>query len=88
MVLPPVQISVVDVKNWQKRGEHNNLEANQIQVSSLIILTHTESETKERVTEVREAICRVNPNAEIIKPEEINAKLLQNYCQVITQLKI
>ena len=74
--LPPVQISVVDVKNWQKRGEYNNLEANQIQVSSLIILTHTESETKERVTEVREAICRVNPNAEIIKPEEINAKLL------------
>jgi len=40
--LPPVQISVVDVKNWQQRGEHNELEANQVQVSSLIVLTHLE----------------------------------------------
>jgi G3E family GTPase len=38
--LPPIQISVVDVKNWQQRGEHNELEANQIQVSSLLVLTH------------------------------------------------
>ena len=28
--LPPVQISVVDLKNWQKRGLHNELEANQV----------------------------------------------------------
>jgi hypothetical protein len=26
--LPPIQISVVDVKSWQQRGEHNELEAN------------------------------------------------------------
>jgi G3E family GTPase len=25
--LPPIQVSVVDVKNWQKRGELNDLEA-------------------------------------------------------------
>jgi G3E family GTPase len=30
--LPPIQVSVVDVRNWQKRGEYNDLEANQIQV--------------------------------------------------------
>ena len=35
---PPVQISVVDARHWQKRGMHNELEANQIQVSSLVIL--------------------------------------------------
>ena len=37
--LPPIQISVVDVKNWQKRGQHNELEVSQIQVSSLLVLT-------------------------------------------------
>ena len=41
--LPPVQISVVDVQNWQQRGEHNALEANQIQVSSLIVLSHLDN---------------------------------------------
>ena len=30
--LPPIQISVVDVKNWQTRDENNDLEVNQIQV--------------------------------------------------------
>ncbi len=46
--LPPIQVSGVDVKNWQKRGEHNELEANQIQVSSLIVLTHLENESAVR----------------------------------------
>ena len=45
--LPPVQISVVDVKNWQLRGYHNELEANQIQVSSLVVLTHLENVSAE-----------------------------------------
>ena len=40
---PPVQISVVDAKNWQNRGFDNELEANQIQVSSLVILNHHEN---------------------------------------------
>ena len=44
--LPPVQISVVDVKNWQKRGHNNQLESNQIQVSSLIVLSHTDEVEK------------------------------------------
>ena len=35
---PPVQVSIVDAKNWQKRDSYNELEANQIQVSSLIVL--------------------------------------------------
>ena len=48
---PPVQISVVDAKNWQRRArglsdvlgtDHNELEANQVQVSSLVVLTHLE----------------------------------------------
>jgi len=47
-ILPPIQISVVDVKNWQKRSENNDLEVNQIQVSSLIVLTHIENVSIER----------------------------------------
>lgn len=73
---PPVQVSVVDVQNWQRRGEHNELEANQIQVSSLVVLTHHEGISSERITEVKEGIKRFNPLAEIIHSDQINAELL------------
>ena len=59
--LPPIQISVVDVKNWQKRGEHNALEANQIQVSSLIVLSHLENASEARQEEVMNHIKSLNP---------------------------
>ncbi len=74
--LPPIQVSVVDVKNWQRRGEHNELEANQIQVSSLIILTHMDDTTTERQEFVVRDIQRFNPVAEIIPMEEIDVSLL------------
>ncbi|WP_289039607.1 GTP-binding protein [uncultured Zobellia sp.] len=73
---PPVQISVVDVKNWQKRGKHNELESNQIQVSSLLVLTHLEHTTKERQTSVINEIKKLNPMAEIIFMNDINISLL------------
>ena len=63
--LPPIQISVVDVRNWQKRGPHNELEANQIQVSSLIILNQIESEGADRIKRVKDDISRLNPLAKI-----------------------
>ena len=69
---PPVQISVVDAKNWQKRGEHNELELNQIQVSSLIILNHTDELTDERINEVKKDINKNNPHAEIKHFNELN----------------
>ncbi len=74
--LPPIQVSVVDVKNWQRRGEHNELEANQIQVSSLIVLTHIEDSSRERQDFVRRDIKRFNPSAEIITVDEIDIALL------------
>ena len=70
--LPPVQISVVDVKNWQKRGEHNELEANQIQVSSLMVLTHLEKVTKTRKNEVISELKKINPIAEIVTMESLD----------------
>jgi len=74
--LPPVQISVVDAKNWQNRGEHNELEANQIQVSSLIILTHIENLKQERLNFVINDIQKINPQAEIINMNDINISLI------------
>ncbi|MEO1050516.1 MAG: GTP-binding protein [Bacteroidota bacterium] len=74
--LPPVQVSVVDVKNWQQRGEHNELEANQIQVSSLIVLTHVEEASAERKAAVVGELQRLNPLAKIITMDEVDVSLL------------
>lgn len=73
---PPIQVSVVDVKNWQRRGEHNVLEANQIQVSSLVVLTHYQQISQERISEVKTSILALNPATQILLFEEIEAELL------------
>jgi len=74
--LPPIQISVVDVKNWQKRGEHNELEANQIQVSSLLVLTHLTTCDEQRKTEVIKDLKKRNPSAKIVTTENLEVELL------------
>lgn len=74
--LPPIQISVIDVKNWQKRGEHNELEANQIQVSSLLVLTHLETINEHRKSQVIDELKKVNPMAKIVTMENLNVLLL------------
>ncbi len=74
--LPPIQISVVDVKNWQKRGEHNELESNQIQVSSLLVLTHLNNTTKSRQAEVIKELKKLNPLAKILTLNELDVSLL------------
>lgn len=91
--LPPVQISVVDVKNWQKRGEHNELEANQVQVSSLIVLSHLENVSLDRKSLVVKELKILNPLAEIIEMDKIDVALLpqlspsKNNAQKIDHLK-
>ena len=70
--LPPVQVSIVDVKNWQTRGENNELEANQIQVSSLILLSHLDGVDEERRATVVSEIKEINPLAEIITIDELD----------------
>jgi G3E family GTPase len=74
--LPPIQVSVVDVKNWQKRDENNELEANQIQVSSLIVLNHLEGVSDERRSSVVKELERLNPSANIVRIEELNISKL------------
>lgn len=74
--LPPIQISVVDVKNWQQRGEHNELEANQVQVSSLIVLTHLKGIPNNRRELVVDELKKLNPSATILNDDELDVALL------------
>lgn len=74
--LPPIQISVVDVKNWQKRGQHNELEVSQIQVSSLLVLTHLEGISLERQELVRKDLKRLNFSAKTISMKDLDVLLL------------
>ena len=73
---PPIQVSVVDAKNWQRRGEHNELEANQIQVSSLIVLTHHQGLSEERLSEVTSSISKFNHSAQIVLSDQVDIELL------------
>lgn len=70
--LPPVQISVVDVGNWQQRGEHNDLEANQVQLSALHVLTHTQAVSHERLETVRAQLHELNSVAEAVTASALN----------------
>ncbi len=73
--LPPIQISVVDVKNWQQRDENNSLESNQVQVSSLIVLTHLDRVNLNRKDAVISGIKILNPTAKIIAMDDIDITL-------------
>ena len=74
---PPVQVSVVDVKNWQNRSENNELEANQIQVSSLIVLTHLEGVSENQINEVIKSLRKFNPLASIEKIDSLDISNLK-----------
>jgi G3E family GTPase len=74
--LPPIQISVVAVKNWQQRGEHNALEANQIQVSSVLILTHLKNVHSNRKAQVIRELKKLNPSAKVLNMDRLGALLL------------
>jgi len=73
---PPVQISVVDAKNWQKRELNNELEANQIQVSSLVVLTHLSDLAAERKQTVENEVMELNPTARIVVREDLKELIL------------
>lgn len=73
---PPIQIAVVDTRYWQKRGTHNFLELNQVQVSSMVVLNHTQHNQTKRNEDVLEEISKINPNALITSWEQINIDLI------------
>lgn len=85
--LPPIQISVVDVKNWQTRDDHNILEANQIQVSSLIILTHLDLVSKKRKEWVLKDLQKINAFAQITTLEKLDFTILPKLLPIKNQVE-
>ena len=85
--LPPIQLSVVDVKNWQKRGDHNELEANQIQLSSLILLSHLKDCSLLRQNKVIKDVQSINPTAKVIRLEELNLVQLTKLSPISNKVK-
>lgn len=82
---PPVQVSVVDVKNWQRRTrsasdvfgpDQRELEANQVQVSSLIVLTHLDGVSEARRREVEASVRALNPHAPVTTLAELDVAQL------------
>lgn len=70
--LPPVQLGVVDVRLWQKRGFDNDLEASQIQVASVIILNFVDQVDRERVVEVEQDLRNLNRRATILHWDQLD----------------
>ena len=79
---PPIQIAVVDARLWQKRGIHNELESNQVQVASLIVLNHTEAVDTGRLAEVKSALLELNPFASVMLFSVINANTLDELTSI------
>ena len=75
---PPIQISVVEVEQWQKRGPHNELEANQIQVSSLVVLNRYQESDNRRIEEVKANIHQLNPYAKIINWDNLDIEIIND----------
>lgn len=73
---PPIQIAVVDVRNWQKRGVNNELEANQVQVSSLVILNHTTMVSDDRIKMVETEILKLNPMALLETWDQVSLEIV------------
>lgn len=74
--LPPVQIAVIDARHWQKRGHGNELEANQAQVSSLIVINHHDAVDTARQNEVTKHLSEINPEATICLWEALDSTVL------------
>jgi G3E family GTPase len=60
---PILQVGIIDLKRWQKRSWHDELEQLQASSASHLIYTRTESESTERVARVRSDLEWLNPRA-------------------------
>ncbi|MCJ8277644.1 MAG: hypothetical protein MJK18_12440 [Bdellovibrionales bacterium] len=74
--LPPIQIAVVDARHWQKRGDGNELESHQVQISSMIVINYAEDVDESHLKEVINQIKEVNSSALITKWQELDADII------------
>ncbi len=72
---PLLQVAVVDLKRWQKRHWHNELEQLQVETASHLLFTRESIETKTRRAQVRSDIEWVNPKAREIEQQTFALEL-------------
>ena len=65
----PIQITVVDARRWQKRGEHNELEREQVQTSTYWMLSHDETLSQDRRDAIIAEVKALSPRALPTDPE-------------------
>ena len=73
--LPPVQVAVVDAQLWQERDWMNDLELEQVQAASLVVFTHQDLVSEQRLSEVHTQFQRQNASAQALGAEELAARL-------------
>jgi len=74
---PPIQVSLVDAKRWQKRFWHNELERIQVATAAWLCLTRENEVSPVRMAEVRGGLRKLNETAFEIGPEEFADLLLR-----------
>jgi G3E family GTPase len=68
---PPMQISVIDAKRWQKRFWHNALEKEQVRTAAWIYPTRQSEVPETRWNQVRKAVAELCPGATWGSTDEI-----------------
>lgn len=58
----PVQVTMVDASRWQNRGQHNELEREQVQTSTHWQMTHLHEVPATRQDSIRAQVRRLSPN--------------------------
>lgn len=57
----PIQVTMIDAARWQKRGEHNALEQDQVKTATHWMLTHAAGVEDSRLAHIREAMNHLTP---------------------------
>lgn len=63
---PLLQLTAVNVRRWQKRFWHNELERLQVRTASHIVFTMGESESQNRREDVRRSVSGLAPRSEMV----------------------
>ncbi len=74
---PPIQIAVVDARHWQTRGPNNELELNQVQSASLVIINYSNNVPPIRINEVKNKISEINPVARFMEWEDVGERVIE-----------
>lgn len=73
----PWQLAVVDARRWQRRDEHNELEARQIETATHLHLSHTEDHDRTRDDQVMTEVSEWNPHGVWVCLETFASEMIQ-----------